>query len=95
MNVRPVFQNPPLENGMKKLKLNVEALAVESFDTTRAGRQTGTVVGEQCTCYTVCTCPGQNTCDNTCAATCVCVSDFQCGNGGYSRVNDTCICHIT
>lgn len=55
---------------MKKLKLGLEELAVESFDTTPAHRERGTVVGEQCTCPTACTCPGCPTCDNTCPYTC-------------------------
>jgi hypothetical protein len=56
---------------MNKLKLNLDELAVESFDTTRSEKTRGTVVGEQCTCYTYCdTCPGCPTCDNTCAYTC-------------------------
>ena len=80
---------------MKKLKLDLEELAIESFDTTVARPEAGTVMGEQCTCYTVCTCPGNATCDASCGDTCNCVSDFQCGNGGARRVNDTCICHIT
>jgi hypothetical protein len=42
---------------MRKLKL--EALAVESFDTTPAGAaRVGTVLAQQCTCPTACTCPG-------------------------------------
>ncbi|HEY0016545.1 MAG TPA: hypothetical protein VGC13_09515 [Longimicrobium sp.] len=53
-----------------KLKLNLEDLTVESFNTTTAEKPKGTVFGEQCTCYTNCTCPGCPTCDNTCAYTC-------------------------
>lgn len=54
-----------------KLKLNMEDLSVDSFDTTRGEQARGTVVGEQqCTCYTLCTCPGCPTCDATCPATC-------------------------
>jgi hypothetical protein len=54
---------------MKKLRL--EDLAVDSFNTTAVHKERGTVVGEQqCTCYTVCTCPGCPTCDATCAYTC-------------------------
>lgn len=58
---------------MNKLKLHLDDLAVESFDTVRMEKAKGTVVGEQCTC------PGVNTCDftcddptcaNTCAETC-------------------------
>lgn len=72
---------------MKKLRLNLEELGVESFDTTREAREKGTVVGEQqCTCPTACTCPGCPTCANTCAQTC---DDYTCavscgGSCGYS-----------
>ncbi|HEY0016541.1 MAG TPA: hypothetical protein VGC13_09495 [Longimicrobium sp.] len=61
-----------------KLSLNLEDLSVDSFDTTSTQKAKGTVFGEQCTCYTNCTCPGcptcyascNGTCDNTCANTC-------------------------
>jgi hypothetical protein len=58
-----------------KLKLHLEDLTVDSFQTTTPQRPRGTVFGEQCTCYTNCTCPGCPTCDascgqNTCAGTC-------------------------
>ncbi|HYW11388.1 MAG TPA: hypothetical protein VE871_05505 [Longimicrobium sp.] len=53
-----------------KLKLNLEDLTVDSFDTTRPANKQGTVFGEQCTCYTQCTCPGCPTCDASCNGTC-------------------------
>jgi hypothetical protein len=56
-----------------KLKLNLEDLSVDSFDTVRSGKARGTVFGEQCTCWTYCgqnTCPGCPTCDGTCNGTC-------------------------
>jgi hypothetical protein len=53
-----------------KLSLNLEDLAVESFDTTSPQKAKGTVFGEQCTCYTNCTCPGCPTCDASCNGTC-------------------------
>ena len=53
-----------------KLKLNLDQLTVDSFDTTATERPKGTVFGEQCTCYTNCTCPGCPTCDATCPNTC-------------------------
>ncbi len=53
-----------------KLKLNLEDLTVDSFDTTRPAQKQGTVFGEQCTCYTNCTCPGCPTCDASCNGTC-------------------------
>jgi hypothetical protein len=54
---------------MKKLKLRLDDLRIDSFSTTRAQEPGGTVFGEQCTCQTQCTCPG-NTCDGTCGDTC-------------------------
>lgn len=66
----PVSQGPH----MNKLSLSLDALRVESFDTTPAERkEKGTVFGEQqpCTCPTVCSCPGCPSCDYTCAQTCL------------------------
>jgi hypothetical protein len=53
-----------------KLTLNLEDLSVDSFDTTATQKAKGTVFGEQCTCYTQCTCPGCPTCDASCNGTC-------------------------
>jgi hypothetical protein len=53
-----------------KLTLNLEDLSVDTFDTTAAMKAKGTVFGEQCTCYTQCTCPGCPTCDASCNGTC-------------------------
>jgi hypothetical protein len=85
---------------MNKIKLHLEALAVDSFDTTASARSKGTVFGEQCTCYTVCTCPGCPTCDGTCPATCPYTCDgYSCGGeatcaghtcDGTCRGDDTC-----
>jgi hypothetical protein len=58
-----------------KLKLHLEELSVESFDTTSTETEKGTVFGEQCTCPTQCTCPGCPTCDATCPATCAYTCD--------------------
>lgn len=64
---------------MKKIKLDLDDLKVESFDTQP---EEGEVFGYQCptcppnytcdaTCPSTCaTCAGQNTCDSTCANTC-------------------------
>jgi hypothetical protein len=60
---------------MRKLKLDLDHLTVESFDTAPREKEKGTVIGEQCTCYTQCTCPGCPTCDNTCPATCAFTCD--------------------
>lgn len=71
-----------------KLKLHLEDLAVESFDTSTSEKAKGTVFGEQCTCLTQCgqdTCPGCPTCDGSCNGTCdatcgvTCESCFSCG----------------
>lgn len=54
---------------MNKLKLDLEELGVESFDTQGGVKERGTVVGEQqCSC--VGTCYWQATCAATCAYTC-------------------------
>ena len=75
-----------------KLTLNLEQLTVDSFQTTAAEKPKGTVFGEQCTCYTNCTCPGcptcADTCPNTCAYTC---DDASCG---YSCAESGCDCSI-
>jgi len=75
---------------MKKLSLRLDELHVESFDTSPDGKnQEGTVFGEQCTCYTNCTCPGCPTCDWTCGYTCddnTCISCANtCQNTGCTR----------
>jgi hypothetical protein len=58
------------EVSMAKLKLNLDQLTVDSFDTADAAAEKGTVFGEQCTCYTNCTCPGCPSCVATCDASC-------------------------
>ena len=89
-----------------KLKLNLDELTVDSFNTETSERPKGTVFGEQCTCYTQCTCPGCPTCDascngtcngtcgeNTCQASCYGTCDYSCGDScNYcGTVNDyTC-----
>jgi hypothetical protein len=67
-----------------KLTLNLEDLSVDTFDTTAAVKQKGTVFGEQCTCYTQCTCPGCPSCDATCPATCAYTCDDESCGGGES-----------
>jgi hypothetical protein len=86
-----------------KLTLNLDDLSVDSFDTTATQKEKGTVFGEQCTCYTNCTCPGCPTCDNTCRATCAYTCDDHtcaytcddatcagCGTGAYSCYESDC-----
>jgi hypothetical protein len=58
---------------MEKLKLRLDDLRVDTFDTTALEKEKGTVVGGQqpCTCYTYCaTCPGCPTCVNSCNGSC-------------------------
>jgi hypothetical protein len=60
-----------MEDPMRgKLTLKLEDLSVDSFDTTTTQKAKGTVFGEQCTCYTQCTCPGCPTCYESCNGTC-------------------------
>ena len=40
-----------------KLKLKLDDLLVDTFQTMPVEKPKGTVFGEQCTCYTNCTCP--------------------------------------
>ena len=64
-----------------KLKLKLEDLQVDTFSTTEAQKQKGTVFGEQCTCWTQCgqnTCPGCPTCDASCNGTCGATCEASC-----------------
>ncbi|HEX6371615.1 MAG TPA: hypothetical protein VF006_22030 [Longimicrobium sp.] len=85
-----------------KLTLRLEELSVESFDTSSAEKSRGTVIGEQCTCPTACTCPGcpscyescNGSCGATCPATCAYTCDDpECGTG-YSCDETGCDCSI-
>ena len=79
---------------MNKLKLRLDDLQVDTFQTTSVPKQKGTVFGEQCTCYTQCTCPGcptcagYGTCDASCNGTCdascngTCVASCNCDTDG-------------
>ena len=49
-----------------KRKLSLDDLRVDTFETAPVQKQRGTVFGEQCTCQTVCSCPGCPTCHVTC-----------------------------
>jgi hypothetical protein len=64
---------------MKKLKLQLEDLQIDSFQTTPAEKPKGTVFGEQCTCYTNCTCPGCPACYASCNGTCDASCNGTCG----------------
>lgn len=77
---------------MKKLKLKLDDLRIDSFTTTRVGKAKGTVFGEQCTCQSdhyAClqsvdpSCDGMS-CDATACGTC---GDFSCED---SCVDCTC-----
>ena len=72
----------------RKLMLKLEDLSVDSFDTTTPQKAKGTVFGEQCTCYTNCTCPGCPTCDASCNGTC----DASCNGTCDASCNGTCNC---
>ena len=77
-----------------KLKLDMEQLTVESFDTSNSQEQRGTVMGEQCTCPSACSCPGCPSCDATCPATCYnTCDDYSCANtcdGNCEVYSDAC-----
>jgi hypothetical protein len=71
---------------MNKLRLTLDDLRIESFDTTAAAGEKGTVAAqEDCTCMSACptfcpvSCPGLPTCADTCPETCseTC-DDFTC-----------------
>ncbi len=71
-----------------KMKLALDTLSVDSFDTTAVAQEKGTVFGEQCTCYTQCnTCPVCPTCAATCAYTC---DDYTCIDTCGRTCWDTC-----
>lgn len=58
---------------MKKLKLRLDDLRIDSFHADAEEQGKGTVFGEQCSCDTVCTCPGlsyEPTCPASCYGTC-------------------------
>jgi hypothetical protein len=70
---------------MQKLKLDLEHLRVDSFDTTRVKSETGTVLGAECTCDASCngTCNGFSCNPSNCGdfPSCQggsCVSDCPC-----------------
>ena len=81
---------------MRKLKMDLDALLVESFDTAREPAERGTVQGHfSLRCDTVnATCDGGNTCgyptcnfaQNSCAESCDICDTNKCGN-----VSEWCI----
>lgn len=68
---------------MGKLRLNLDQLTVDSFDTASNAKEKGTVFGEQCTCQTACSCPGCPTCDYTC-------DDLTCPNTCFGSCGGSC-----
>lgn len=71
---------------MKKLRLQLDDLRIDSFDTTAPQKAKGTVFGEQCTCYTNCTCPGCPTCYQSCNGSC----DASCNGSCGATCDGTC-----
>ena len=89
----------------RKLKLQLDDLRIDSFVTNPGEKQKGTVFGEQCTCYTNCTCPGCPTCyatcqhcggthdvscNGTCAGTCEASCNGTCAGTCDASCNGTC-----
>jgi len=77
-----------------KLKLNLDDLTVDSFDTTWPVSKAGTVFGEQCTCYTNCTCPGCPTCDASCNNTCATCGENTCAQTCEDTCNNDNTCNL-
>jgi hypothetical protein len=73
-----------------KLTLNLEDLSVDSFDTTATEKARGTVFGEQCTCYTQCTCPGCPSCYASCNGSCDASCNGTCGDSCNGTCGDSC-----
>ncbi len=69
-----------------KLKLKLDDLQVDTFQTMPLQKAKGTVFGEQCTCYTQCTCPGCPTCYASCNGSC----DVSCNGTCDASCNGTC-----
>ena len=84
---------------MKKLKLQLEDLRIDSFQTTPTEKRKGTVVGKEnsilVTCESNCpTCEGTcwETCPPTCDNPCVTFESDACGDAvtGYFSCLNTC-----
>ena len=80
---------------MKKFKLQLDDLLIDSFSTTPVRKEKGTVYGEQCTCRTACSCPGCPTCDASCngscgGASCYGTCDASCYGTCDASCNGTC-----
>jgi hypothetical protein len=67
----PCSPIPPQEDVMKKLRLVLDDIRVDSFDVTRERAERGTVRGHVCCCGCVpCCCTGGDSCGGSCD-TCV------------------------
>lgn len=68
---------------MKKVRLDLDAIQVDSFETNGGGGQRGTVRGHYCPCCCCdpCVCTCCDTCQATCAASC---------NGSCDSCYDSC-----
>ena len=88
---------------MIRLKLDLNDLLVESFDTSPKAKQRGTVFGQNhCTCISDCSCPGCPTCDpsfcdtgcatcpGTCEETCDGRSCWDTCGPGCNNVTESC-----
>jgi hypothetical protein len=84
--VHPSFRRTPVN----KLKLRLDDLLVDTFQTTSAAKEKGTVFGEQCTCYTNCTCPGCPTCDYTCGQSCGGSCEYSCNGSCVETCHNSC-----
>jgi len=73
-----------------KLKLKLDDLQVDTFQTTSVQKPSGTVFGEQCTCYTNCTCPGCPTCYASCNGSCDASCNGTCGASCDATCGGTC-----
>ena len=74
---------------MRKVKLDLDAIQVESFEASGGGGTRGTVRGHLCPC---CCCdPCCCTCCDTCQATCPATCPYTCaGDTCISCPGDTC-----
>lgn len=87
---------------MKKMKLSLDALQVESFDTASFEKRTGTVRGAAQTEWNTCIGYGDtcNAADATCYDSCVCGTRYPdyCPKDTFQLVNsciETCeTCHV-
>jgi hypothetical protein len=72
---------------MKKLKLRLDDLRIDSFSTTPVEKAKGTVFGGQCTCQSydyACVATGDASCDVAC-------DTAACGTGGERTCEDSCV----